>query len=274
MPFEPPRSLSPSKVTSFRDCALAFRFNAIDHLPDLPTIWTVKGTFVHRVLERLFWHHDRGRRTPAAAAAELATAWAELQHDPDYLSLALTPDEADSFRAEAEGLVGNYFALEDPNEVNPVGIELTLEARVGAMRLRGHHRPAGPDPRRRAGGHRLQDRPGPVGRPSNSPSSSASTSTPCCARRCSAGRPVQVKLLHLKEPITIIAEPSEQAMRGPAQKTLAVWSAIERACQDEDFRPRTSPLCRFCRFQDFCPAYGGDPAQAAVVLGATVGGAA
>ena len=87
-------------------------------------------------------------------------------------------------------------------------------------------------------------------------------------------RPVQVKLLHLKEPMAIVAEPSEQAVRGQRIKTQAVWSAIERACHDEDFRPRTSPLCRYCRFQAFCPAYGGDPAEAAVVLGATVGGAA
>ena len=87
-------------------------------------------------------------------------------------------------------------------------------------------------------------------------------------------RPAQVRLLHLKEPTTIIAEPSEQAVRGQRTKTLAVWSAIERACHDEDFRPRTSPLCRFCRFQAFCPAFGGNPDEAAVVLGATVGGAA
>ena len=83
--------------------------------------------------------------------------------------------------------------------------------------------------------------------------------------------PVQVRLLHLKEPMTITAEPSEQALRGQRQKAVAVWSAIERACENEDFRPRTSPLCNYCRFRDFCPAYGGDPAQAAVALGAEIG---
>ncbi len=49
----------------------------------------------------------------------------------------MTPDQAEQFRAEAVTLVDNYFALEDPNEVTPVGIELLLEARVGTMRLRG-----------------------------------------------------------------------------------------------------------------------------------------
>jgi putative RecB family exonuclease len=51
VPFDPPRSLSPSKVTSFRDCALAFRFTAIERLPDPATVWTVKGTLVHSALE-------------------------------------------------------------------------------------------------------------------------------------------------------------------------------------------------------------------------------
>ena len=66
MALDLPRSLSPSKVSSFRDCALAFRFSAIDHLPEEPTVWTVKGTRRHRALERLFWEHRRGQRSPAA----------------------------------------------------------------------------------------------------------------------------------------------------------------------------------------------------------------
>jgi putative RecB family exonuclease len=86
--------------------------------------------------------------------------------------------------------------------------------------------------------------------------------------------PVQVKLLHLKEPTTIIAEPSEQAIRGHRQKAVAVWTAIERACETEDFRPRTSSLCNYCRFRAFCPAYGGNPDEAAAALGAAGGGAA
>jgi hypothetical protein len=31
-----------------------------------------------------------------------------------------------------------------------------------------------------------------------------------------------------------------------------------------DFRPRTGPLCNFCAFKTWCPAYGGDPGLAAV----------
>ena len=68
---------------------------------------------------------------------ELDLAWKEMQLDAEYLALELGPDEVDTLRSDAEALVANYFVLEDPNEVNAVGIELTLEARLGAMRLRG-----------------------------------------------------------------------------------------------------------------------------------------
>ncbi len=273
MPFELPRTLSPSKVSSFRDCALAFRFNSIDHLPDLPTVWTVRGTFVHRVLERLFWNHPRGDRTPAAAQAELDRAWTELQQDAEFLTLALTEAETEAFRSDSEALVANEFALEDPNEVNPVGIELMLEARVGGVRLRGiiDRLDLTPDGELVVIDYK-------TGRaPSVAFEHNKLIGVHIYALLCQevlGRRPAQVRLLHLKEPTTIIAEPSEQAVRGQRTKTLAVWSAIERACRDEDFRPRTSSLCRFCRFQAFCPAFGGDPKEAAVVLGATVGGAA
>jgi putative RecB family exonuclease len=271
VPFDPPRSLSPSKVTSFRDCALAFRFNSIERLPDRPTIWTVKGTLVHRVLEGLFWSYPQGQRSPAAASSELDTAWGDLQSDPDYLTLDLSPADVDALRADAEQLVSNYFLLEDPNEITPVGIELTLEARVGSMRLRGIIDRLDLTPQ---GELVVIDYK--TGRaPGQAYEQAKLIGVHIYALLCQevlGRRPVQVKLLHLKEPTTIIAEPSEQALRGHRQKTVAVWSAIERACEHEDFRPRTSPLCNFCRFQAFCPAYGGDPDQAALVLGPDLSG--
>lgn len=270
MSFELPRSLSPSKVTSFRDCALAFRFTAIEHLPEAPTVWTVKGTLVHSALERLFWNHLPGHRTEFAAAEELAAAWDRLQTDPEFVALDLPSAHIADFRADAESLVRNYFLLEDPNEVNAVGIELTVEARLGDVRLRGII-------------DRLDLTPGgelvvidyKTGRaPSSAYEQSKLIGVHIYALLCQevlGRRPVEVRLLHLREPTTITAEPSEQALRGHRQRAIAVWSAIERACRDEDFRPRPSPLCKFCRFQAFCPAYGGNPADAAPTLAPPAG---
>jgi putative RecB family exonuclease len=270
VPFDIPRTLSPSKVTSFRDCALAFRFNTIEHLPEEPKVWTVKGTLVHRVLEHLFWYHGQGDRTPKAAAIELDRAWDALQSDPEYLALDLPPAGADDLRTEAAALISNYFALEDPNAITPIGIELLIEARLGGLRLRGiiDRLDLTPDGELVVIDYKTGRAPSPAFEQSKL------IGVHIYALLCQevlGRKPVQVKLLHLKEPTVITAEPSDQALRGQRVKTLAVWSAIERACEREDFRPRTSPLCNYCRFRDFCPAYGGDPDQAALVLGADVG---
>ena len=175
--------------------------------------------------------------------------------------------------ADAERLVANYFLLEDPDEVTPVGIELTLDAPLGDVRLRGIL-------------DRLDRRPDgelvvvdyKTGRaPSDAYLQSKLTGVQIYALLCQevlGRRPVEVRLLHLKEPTVITAEPTDQVIRGQRTKTLAVWSAIERACRDEDFRPKTGPLCRFCRFRDFCPAYGGDPSLAAAALAGPTPGAA
>jgi putative RecB family exonuclease len=42
--------------------------------------------------------------------------------------------------------------------------------------------------------------------------------------------------------------------------------AIRTACERDDFRARPSALCDFCSFREFCPAWGGDPSQAAMVM--------
>ena len=40
-----------------------------------------------------------------------------------------------------------------------------------------------------------------------------------------------------------------------SRRTVAVWSAIERACDTEDFRPQVGPLCNYCAFKPACPAF-------------------
>ena len=42
-------------------------------------------------------------------------------------------------------------------------------------------------------------------------------------------------------------------------KVDAIWTAVERACLTDDFRPKRSVLCDYCAFKAYCPAFGGDP---------------
>lgn len=267
-----PRSLTPSKVASFKDCALAFRFSAIDRLPEPPSLAACKGTLVHKVLERLFWERDAGRRTIEAALellqaeseiffsgeewaqlTEMATAAAEIA-DNDIRTDPKT--EQGTFVKDAERLVRNYFQLEDPNVVNAIGTELMLETKVGTMTLRGIIDRLDLDENGdlvvvdyktgRAPGINFEA--GKLG------------GVHFYAYLCEevlGRRPVKVRLLHLREPISITAEPSSQSIRGLQIRTEAIWTAVERACEKGDFRPNPGRMCNYCAFAEFCPAQGG-----------------
>lgn len=254
MALELPRTLSPSKASAFTDCPLAFRFAVIDRIPEPPSPHAVKGTLVHAALERLFWDHPVGERTLEAGSVALARAWDQLQEDPEFVDLGLDDEQAADFRADAETLLGNYFRIEDPNAVSPVGVELGLETKIGDLVLRGII-----DRLDMTDDGELVVVDYKTGRaPSTQFEKSRLNGVHTYALLCHQvlGRfPAQVKLLYLRDPLAIIATPTEQSVRGHRVRASAVWAAIERACEREDFRPRPSGLCRSCNFQHLCPAY-------------------
>lgn len=258
MALPTPRSLSPSKTESFTSCPLAFRFSAVDRLPEPPTVHTALGTLVHRALERLFWHHPAGRRSPEAAAEELASAWAELVTEPDIADLGLDEAGAATLRADAATLVERYFSLEDPDRVRAVGTELTMEADVEGVRLRGIIDRLDIDPDGQLVVVDYKTGRVPPERAERTRLAGVQFYALLC-QHVLGRRPARVRLLYLRGPLSIEAQPTEQGIAGVARRTTAVWQAIERACATEDFRPRPSALCNWCAFRPQCPAHGASP---------------
>lgn len=265
MALTPPATLSPSKISSFSDCALAFRLSAIDRLPEAPTVAATKGTLVHLALQHLF---DRPApdRTLDAAVVDLGQAFAEMQDDPDVTGLELGAGDQAAFLADAERLVGRSFEMEDPTTVTPIGLELRLEARVGDLRVRGIIDRLELDDH---GGLVVTDYK--TGRaPSQSYQQRRLGGVTFYAFLCQelfGVMPSRIQLQYLGDALTIVTEPTEQSIRGLKAKIAALWQAVERACEREDFRPRPGPLCNWCSFHQFCPAQGGSldliPAAAA-----------
>ncbi len=258
MPVPAPRSLSPSKASAFTTCPLAFRFAAIDRIPEPATWHTALGTLVHAALERLFWHHRAGRRTPAAARAELAAAWDAMALDPEIAAIGLGTAEVAALLAEGAGMLERYFELEQPDVVNEVATEVVLEADVGDVRLRGivDRLDLEPD-----GSLTVVDyKTGRVPAPSAEQARLAGVQLYALLCQHVLGRrPGRVRLLYLRGPVSIEAEPTDQQLSGVERRTAALWSAISRACAHDDFRPRPSPLCGWCHFRPLCPAHGGNP---------------
>ncbi|HEY3811293.1 MAG TPA: PD-(D/E)XK nuclease family protein [Acidimicrobiales bacterium] len=252
-----PRSLSPSKVSSFKDCALAFRLSAIDRLPEPPSPPAAKGTLVHRALELLMWEEDPAGRTVDAALAKLAQAVPEVLDGPEYAALALVGAEREEFVADAAGLIRNYFRLEDPTQVRVIGTELRLSVEIGTLTLSGIIDRLDLDD---DGELVVTDYK--TGRaPSVAYEQSRLGGVHFYAFLCEqvlGRRPARVQLLHLREPVAISTVPSDQSLRGLRQQTVAVWAAVEQACAREDFRPKPGWLCDHCAYHEYCPAVGGD----------------
>jgi putative RecB family exonuclease len=254
MALELPRTLTPSKVTAFTNCPLAFRFSVIEHRPEPPSPHAVKGTLVHSALEGLFWNHAPAGRTRAAAGHELARAWAELGSDPEFVALGLGADDASAFLADADTLLDNYFRLEDPTTVHTIGVELGVEIESDGLRLRGiiDRLDIGPDGALTVVDYKTGR--APSERYEQGKMGGVQTSALLCEKVLGRA-PVEVRLLHLRDPVALSAVATPQTLRGQQRRTSAVWNAIERACVNEDFRPKVGPLCQFCHFKPSCPAF-------------------
>ncbi|WP_232050756.1 PD-(D/E)XK nuclease family protein [Actinoplanes sp. OR16] len=290
---EAPRgpSLSPSRAADFKTCPLLFRFRTIDKLPELPTADQVRGTLVHAVLERLFDLPAAGR-TPAAAAALVAPEWARLlEQEPSLAEIFTTPlpvaadpaaaeAEADAtgqetlidippaeaetarlaaFLGSATALLDGYFAVEDPQRLQPAERETLISTVIGdELLLRGYIDRLDVSP---AGDLRVVDyKTG--GAPREAFEGRALFQLKFYALvlwRTRGVVPRVLRLLYLKDAEALDYSPEAGELERFERTLTALSAAIERAKRDQDFRPKPSRLCGWCRHQDLCPEFGGTP---------------
>jgi len=258
--MELPETLTPSKMSSFQSCGLAFRLSAIDRIAEPPTAPTVTGTITHETLEQLYLL-PAGQRTPADAAelaADTLTRFAA--NDPEWAALDPDPATAAEIAAASAAAAARYFQLEDPTRIEPIGLELRVETEIdtaaGPVKLRGiidrldlvdgelvitdYKTGRVPDPRfdhsRLAGVHFYA----------------------LLCEHLLGRRPAEVRLLYLSDPATAVTDkPTDQSTRGLTNRISAMWSAIGNACRSGNFQPRPSKLCDWCGYHAYCPAQGG-----------------
>lgn len=250
-------TLSPSKVSAFKNCPLAFRFSVIDRIPEPPSPAASKGTLVHRAMELLMLR-KAAERTLDAALGDLATARAELAEHPEFAGLAMAADDWDVFYDDAERLVRNAFVIEDPTTINAVGLEVMLSVQIDGVTVRGiiDRLEIDDDGEFVVTDYKTGRTPR-VGFEKRNLSGVEFYALLC--ESVLGKLPKRVQLLHLAEPELIIYEPSPGTVRGVRQRTGAIWTAVKRACATDDFRPHRGPLCDWCTFKAYCPEWGGDP---------------
>ena len=263
---EPRRSsLSPSRASDFMTCPLLYRFRVIDRLPQRPSSAATRGTVVHSVLERLF-DLPAAERTVQQASTMLRPEWDRLLEDEPEVGELFTDDAArDEWLEGASGLLDAYFALEDPQRLEPAERELYVECDLDTgLRLRGYI-----DRLDVAPGGELRVVDYKTGRaPGEGFEAKAMFQMRFYALvlwRLRGQIPRVLQLLYLGSGEVLRYTPDEADLLATERKVEAIWDAISRATERGDWRPSPSKLCDWCDHQALCPAFGGTPPELPVL---------
>ncbi len=258
-------ALSPSRAGDFRTCPLMFRLRTIDHLPEQPSPLAVRGTVVHKVLEDLF-DLPAADRTPERAEEMVQDAWEfVLDAEPELASMFVTEGGADQGAEIADWLAScreslrGYFALEDPRRLEPAEREVYVEALLDSkLLLRGFvdRIDVAADGALRVVDYKTGSSPG-VGFEAKALFQMRFYALVIWRTRGVV--PALLQLIYLGDGQVLSYRPDEQDLRATERLVEALWHAIEDARASREWLPSPSASCRWCSYQEHCPAFGNEP---------------
>ena len=248
------KSLSPSRASDYKRCPQLFKFSAIDRIKTPPTVYQARGTTAHLALERLF-ELPAVERTPERLYNLFREAWQEVK-PLDYPNLFDDVEAERAWGIESLTILANYFAVEDPTSFEPLSRELDMTQAVGDMTIRGildrmEETPEGLVITDYKTGKAPQER--------YAMSAFFALKIYALLIRIREGRtPVALRLMYLNGP-TVLEIPVNDAQLDAMEEQLeALWAAIERSIENDDFPTRTGVLCDWCAYQDICPAFANE----------------
>ncbi|HKX74365.1 MAG TPA: PD-(D/E)XK nuclease family protein [Acidimicrobiia bacterium] len=258
MPLE---TLSPSRAGDFKTCPQLFRFRALDRLPEPTTIYQARGTTAHLALQRLY-DLPPAERTADRLYDLFREAWSELRSAPEFEGLFPSVEDERQWGIESLALLANYLAIENPAGVDPLDRELEMSETLGEqIVIRGilDRIDRLPDGRLVITDYKTGKAPPEA---YALPAFFALKIYALLIRQRLGETPAEVRLIYLNGP-TMYRFPVDDAQLDAMEKQLyALWKAIDRAIENNNFPPRPGRLCDFCSFQNICPAFAGAEALA------------
>ena len=249
--------LSPTSASAFKSCPLLFKYRQIDRLAEPGSPGAARGSLVHLVLERLF-AQARPDRTLGRARALLEAAWQERRDELLWCPGGLGVAGETAWLGSAAAMLENYFKLEDPTALDVSRLEWGVEYHLEELQLRGVIDRL---EERRDGSWVLTDyKTGRV--PGESRELAASFGLRFYALMCWRAHgiiPAQLRLVYLADPAILAWEPTERTLVAFERQMRALGGAVRKAIATGDWRPRPSPFCLSCSFQDRCPAWEQSP---------------
>lgn len=252
-------ALSPSRIGTFRNCPLQFRFQVIDKIPTKESQARQRGTLVHAALENLF-DLPAQQRTFAAANRTMEEAWDKtLNEKPDLLAELFGEDKSgeNQFLETARQLLANYFQMENPDRLAPAHREKYLRVTdknhlhlhgyidrvdispTGLVRIVDYKTGKAPA-ERYIGPYQFQIR------------------FYALLWYLTQGQlPARLQLLFLKDRQVYTYTPTAADIDATTEEIFAVWEQILTQARSGYFPPRRSPLCNWCDYRAYCPLMEG-----------------
>jgi putative RecB family exonuclease len=255
-------SISPSRAGDFLTCPLLYRFRSIDRLPEPTSPAAVRGTLVHKVLERLFDLPSADRHV-GHASSMVEPAWRDLVAETpelaDLFDVDADPEAFAAWMQESHDALATYFTLEDPTRLEPSSRELYVETVLGSRLLvRGFIDRVDTAA---TGEIRIVDyKTGRAPRPGFEAKALFQLRIyGLVLWRTTGVVPARLQLIYLGSGDIVHYDPTEQDLSATERKIEAIWQAISAATASGQWLPRRSALCSWCSFQSLCPEYGGTP---------------
>lgn len=265
-PLDP---FSHSRLSTFAQCALKFRYQYVDGLPQKPGTAAVKGNVVHLVLEKLL-ALPASERTPETAASLVDPALDELLSEDPQRAFAIDttqvwpgepgpidPLALKSFVADCHALIRNYFKLEDPVLAQPLWIEKFVEMAIGDARFVGYIDRVDrlPDGRLVVADYKT---PAPKSPQYEQPYWDQLTLYAAMLEAIGE-RVAELRLHYLggSAPETRVHTASSDEIASLKHKLNFNVGQVRRAVESGDYPPKPGKLCDWCDFASLCPAKGG-----------------
>ncbi len=245
-------SLSPSRASDFKTCPQLFKFRSIDHLPEPASPYQARGTTAHLALQRLF-DLPPEERNPEVLHDLFREAWTEVRMG-EYEGLFESEEEERDWGIQSLFLLSNYFGLEDPREISPLDRELDLNEELNGMTIRGILDRIDEQP---DGSLVITDYKTGKAPPAQYalPAFFALKIYALLVRRRLGKTPTEVRLLYLNGPVLYRLAVDPGQLDAMERQLRALWDAIAKAIDRENFPPRPGRLCDWCSFQSICPAW-------------------
>jgi len=238
---------------TFEQCPQKFKFAKLELLPDEPSEATLLGNFVHEVLEHLY-ALEQNERTELMAKHLAKTIWHENGWEDRVIPwIPRSPDSLRKFRWSAWWCIENLWKVEDPQSIEPNGIEYELNGELGGVRLKGFidrfsangdylvisDYKTGKTPRKQwMAGKFLQLQ-----------------IYASLVEELEIGKCNTLELLYLKDGVRLSSSFNANDKQKTVEYVQKVKTNLDISCETGVFPTQKSILCDWCAYKTICPAW-------------------